>query len=246
MTEIDEKNRPLTFDDIELPEDEEVKLATRDALTLKEQAQALTVTNADEYQAAGRFVQSVRTLADRIKAYWKPKKQSIREAGQQIIDAEKEQLVPVVDADALVTAAMLAWKRRDDARMASERQEAEAKARREEEDKRLSLAQRAEKAGQPEKAEAILNRPSLVILPPAPKPTAAPAGFVVKERWKANVVDILALEEFVGKRPEFANLLLANPVALGQLATSTKGTMHIPGVEFAPEESLARTPGRRP
>ncbi len=108
-------------------------------------------------------------------------------------------------------------------------------ARRQSEEETLARAQRAQDQGQPEKAEAILNRPAPIAVSIPPRPVEK-AGVSVREVWSAEIEDVDALIRWCCENLEHRRqfLLPAMP-ALNSQARSLKATLNttpgpIPGI----------------
>lgn len=120
------------------------------------------------------------------------------------------------------------------------RREAEAKLQEEARKKAEALAAKAEKAdekGKSGKAEELrlqaeATKLNVPLIAPAPKI----AGTTIRTIQSAEVTDKMELIKYIVKNPNFAMLLTPDTKMLKQLATSTKGTLQIPGVRFYSEQ----------
>lgn len=65
------------------------------------------------------------------------------------------------------------------------------------------------------------------------------SGVAEVKRWKAVVTDKMALIKHIAATGQFENLIEFSNKELNALATATKGTIQIPGIEFKAERSLA-------
>ena len=76
------------------------------ALTLYEQAMAITVSDKDTFAAAGEFGKSLKELEKKIVDYFAPLKKSAHEAHKAITKRESDELSPVREAIDLTRKAM--------------------------------------------------------------------------------------------------------------------------------------------
>lgn len=121
----------------------------------------------------------------------------------------------------------------------------EAKKRQEEELARIQKEQEeAEMLGDSETVEnleiqktvaATTVEVATVVTPEEPKLS----GVAEVKRWKAVVTDKMALIKHIAETGQFENLIEFSNKELNALATATKGTIQIPGIEFKAERSLA-------
>jgi len=65
------------------------------------------------------------------------------------------------------------------------------------------------------------------------------SGVSEVKRWKAVVTDKMALIKHIAATGQFENIVEFSNKELAALATATKGTIQIPGIEFKVERSLA-------
>lgn len=86
-------------------------------------------------------------------------------------------------------------------------------------------------------AAAATMQAHAAVAPVAAAPKAA--GIATTKRWTAEVVDKVALIQFVAANPHMAAFLDINDQALRQFATATRGAAELPGVRIHQAESLA-------
>lgn len=199
-------------------------------------AQALRIVDEPGYQAAGEFLRDVKTRAKQVAEYWKPAKDKAKAAHQDIVEREKAMLVPLKEAEAIVKVSMAAYQRAVEAERRRMAEEAR-KAREAETERLLCEAMAAEQGGDATGAAVNLAMAQMVEDMPSAPVCAAPkaAGTGLRKAWKARVIDPDAV-------PVSANGVLIRPVdltALNSIARLTKGTPHIPGVEFYEETTIS-------
>lgn len=155
-------------------------------------------------------------------------------AWKKTLDLIKELTGPIQAGSLLVSRAMTLWKQEDDQKKRVEQERLAAEAKKREEDARLAAAEVAEQSGQPHIADAILNDPTPVAAPPAPKPVKVD-GTYQRTTYKARIFDFKALIRAVaaGEVPEDA--LMGNMPFLNGQARLGKGNLKYPGVEVVAE-----------
>jgi len=224
-----------------------------EALTLPEQAKAITITNAETYTQAANFKITLAGWRKKIVDEFGPMKEAAHKAHKAITAKEGEYLKPITEAEATLKTAIMKWQDEQERlrRIEQARLEAEARAAAEADRKR-----REEEAAAIRKAEeeAALNaaiaagQDDVAELPPVeayiepvayvPPPIAAPTyeavkGLGITRRWGAEVTDIKKLCRAVADGVVPETYVLPNQVALNQRAQADKQAMMIPGVRSA-------------
>lgn len=202
------------------------------------EATGLMVTDAETYQRAGELLKGIKAVEKRIKDYFSPLKAAAHKAWKSICDRENEELLKLKPGADHLNRQMVAYHQEQERIRQEEERRQREEARRREEEERLAAAIEAEKTGQSEVAEAILNEPVHVAAPVVPPATPKIAGQTVATTWKHRVVSLQALVRAVadGKAP--ITCLQANDVFLGSQARAGKGQISYPGVEFYPEQNM--------
>jgi hypothetical protein len=221
-----------------------------EALTLPEQAKAITINSAETYTQAANFKITLSTWRKKIVDEFAPMKESAHKAHKAITAKEGEYLKPITEAEATLKAAIVKWQDEQEKlrRIEQARLEAEARAAAEADRKR-----REEEAAAIRKAEeeAALNaaiaagEDDVVPLPPVeayiepvsyvPPPIAAPTyepvkGLGITRRWSAEVTDIKKLCRAVADGVVPETYVLPNMPALNARASADKQSLVIPGV----------------
>lgn len=199
-------------------------------------AKALTVASQEDYEKGAAYLSGIKTRMKQVADYWKDKKQAAAAAHKALVNAEKQMLKPLEEAEAIIKKAMLDYQRAVE--KAQREAEAEARRRQEEEAQRLlEQAVQAEEKGDAQAAAINMAMAEMVSeMPAAPaveKPTAQ--GTSIRKTWKARVVD----EKLVPAYFNGMELRSINMATLNSLARTTKGTMQIPGVEFYEDAALS-------
>jgi len=159
------------------------------ALTTLDSAKALTVTNAEEYTAAGEFILGAKALVDKIKSEFAEPKKKAFEAHKAIVAMEANALAPVNQAINAVSSTALAWKREEDRKAKEEHDRQEALRRAAMEKQKLEEAAALEQWGETQAAEQKL-REAISPIRPAKFESVAPkvAGLSTRQQWKARIL----------------------------------------------------------
>lgn len=200
-----------------------------------EEANQIVVRNTEQYEAVCVKLKLIKGWMKRVKEDFNPMVSAAKTTYDRAKDLRDKvlSLAPVVEAR--YKEKLLIYDREEERKERCRQIEAEAKARKEQ--KRLDeIAQKkaaaAEKKGDSEKAEAIIETASQVQVPIKPVETNRVKVSGIKKRvtWKARVID---------KKKLHWEYLLANQSALDAFARNTKGTVPMDGVEFYKDETLA-------
>ena len=126
------------------------------ALSLPEQARAITIRDQQTYTLAATTLQDVVAMRRQIVDYHKPLKDKAHQAHKAICDAEAGMLKPIADAEAILKRGIGAWE------MEQRRIEEEARRKAEEEARRAAEVERQRLALELEKARLAAEEAALV------------------------------------------------------------------------------------
>lgn len=193
-------------------------------------ADALVVTNDEEYQDAAEFLKLLKTQAGKVKDFFKPIKETAHKAHKEVCDREKMMLAPLTRAEGVIkraTGNYLSEQERK-RREAEERARQAAKA---EADRRLAEAIALENQGKTEEAAAAVEEAEIIDSAEVSIPmTMAPKikGVSASKDWELVSVDD-------SKVPVDVAGTIIRPVdqgAIMRLIRASKGTIRIPGVTY--------------
>ena len=201
-----------------------------ETVSLEVRADALKVTNDEEYQDAAEFLKTLKDQAGKVKDFFKPLKDAAHKAHKEVCDREKMMLDPLTKAESVIKKAVggyLAEQERK-RKAAEERARQAAKA---EADRLLAEAAALENEGKTEEATAAMEEAEIidgatVAVPSAP--TAKVKGVSSSKDW-----------EIVGINDATVPVAIAGTVirpvdskAIMRLIRASKGTIQIPGVTY--------------
>lgn len=209
------------------------------ALSIPEHARDLKIINTETYQRGGELLVAIKGLRKEIDNCFSPIIEKAFAAHKEAVAQRRKVEAPLVEAEAILKPAMAAWDTEQERIRREEQRRLEDAARKRAEDEQLAMAAQAERAGDKESAQAIIDAP--VEVAPVIVPTAAPklSGVSYRENWSAQVVDIMALIKAVAAGQQPASLLTVNLPALNQMARALKDSLNIPGVKAVCEKVVA-------
>jgi len=207
-----------------------------EALTWPARARTVQVYDIHSQRRAVEALLQIKEHLRAVADAYNPHIARLHAAHKELLASRKEVETPLVEAEALIKAALSAY----DIEQAKERAEAQERLRRDavaqEEQRRLDEAARlkdeAAATGNLDllhDAAALLEQPVEVpaIFVPEPAPIA---GIQHRETWRAEVKDLRALIGCVAARPDLTHLLQANQTALNQMARAQRDRLALDGV----------------
>jgi hypothetical protein len=212
------------------------------ALSVPEQARQITIKTMDDYVRASEIIVTIKAIRKKITETFKPIKQKMDAAKQEVLDQEKAADKPLKEAEALLSPQIIAWNREQERIRELEEVRLRKIALDAEKERLLSEAINAEEeakrngATKEEAAEVAQEVISSPIQPPpvvVPKAVPKVAGMSIRENWKFRVVN----ESLVPRE-----YLKIDEVKIGGVVRATKGSIKIPGIEIYNEGTLS---GRR-
>jgi len=209
-----------------------------EAQELAQSSQCFAVTTAQEYEAVGGKLTTIKALERRIKDFFAPHKTAAQAAHKGLVEAEKRELAPLLEAESAIKRAIVAYETEQERLRRQRAAELAVEARRIEEEERLREATALEAAGETALAERVLEAPidTPAIVVERPK---APTGIAMRTTWRTEIVDKMALIRAVAEGRAEAGLLTVNQSALDGMARSLKGALSVPGVRVVAEKSVA-------
>lgn len=203
-----------------------------EALTLPEQAKAITITNAETYTQAANFKITLAGWRKKIVDEFAPMKEAAHKAHKAITAKEGEYLKPITEAEATLKAAIVKWQDEQEKLRRIEQARLEAEAREAAEADRKRREEEALNAAIAEGTEEVYVEPVAYVPPPIAAPTYEPVkGLGITRRWGAEVTDIKKLCRAVADGVVPETYVLPNQVALNQRAAADKQSLLIPGVK---------------
>lgn len=204
-------------------------------------ARALIINNPAAYVEAGELRKEVNVKDAALETAFKVQKQAIDAAKKTVLEFEKRVREPFQLAREIIDDKLLVYSREQERLRREEEEKLRKLAEKLDEERRLSEAEALVAAGVPEEAAlSVLDQPSTMPAPSIPSAVPKVAGLSMRETWRAEVVDAVALVQFAAMHPEMMpSLVLPNGPGLNALARSQKGALSIPGVRAVREEAVS-------
>ena len=220
----------------------ELKSTTDTALAT---AKSMVVTNQDEFMTAGNYRKDLKLVQQNIKNYWAPKKEQAFALHKSLVQAEKDMLIPLEQADKLVDQRMGDYRReierqRIEAERERQRKEYEARKAAEDAQRLIDEASKKEELDEADAEILMIAQEDVTTKIEAFEASVVPEaakmdGISVRRTWKARVINPALVPISVAG-------IVIRPIdesALNKLAVTSKGGFECPGVEFYQVESTA-------
>ncbi len=206
-----------------IPKNQEIE---KGISNITQQALCLKVVDNKTYAQAGAMLKAHAEMKKTIETFFKPHKDNAWKAHKALCTAETDELTKLKPALKYLGHEMLAYEREQEKIRLAEEERLRGEARKEAEDQQMKDALEAEKEGNKEEAEAILNEephvPTPIVAPSTPKI----AGLGTVTNWKFRIVD----ESKIPHR-----FMTPDLVKIGGIVRSMKAMCNIEGVEAYPD-----------
>lgn len=201
------------------------------ALSVVDQAKAITVTDSETYTVAGEMWKSIGDMMKEVDDTFNPIITAAHTSHKKALEQKAKYYKPLDDARRNIKRLMSDYDMEQERIRKEEERRLQEEARKREEERRLQEALEAEAAGEKEEAEAILEEPvyvaPVVVQKSTPKMTGGP---IYQERWFATVTNIKDLCRAVANGQASPECVLPNMPVLNKLAVALKTSMNVPGV----------------
>ena len=215
-------------------EQAEVETVKQVALSFPDRARQIVIETPEHYSAAAGFLKEIKACRKRIADVFGPIVKAAHEAHKRAKAAQTEADDPLDQAEGLIKGAMVSYDTRQ-AEIARQRQiEAEAAARRAEEQRVIDQAVALEQAGEVEAAQELISAP--VVAPVVMVESATPTvdGISIREVWQFQVTDPnLVPREW----------LIVDEKKVGAYVRAVKAQAVIPGIKVFSVRSMSARAG---
>jgi len=217
-----------------------IEVVKQEAGKVMSWANGLVVSNDEQYKIAYDGVKQIKELRKRWTAFWAPLKKKAHETWKDVVAKEKEGTDMLDNADRTARQKAEGWRQEEERKAQAEQRRLQAiadeKARRE----RERLEKEAAKLKTPELKQERMEQAATVEAPVVTieRPVEA-EGVSVRKVWKAQLVDMDKLIASAKPGSIAASFLEFNEKAANRIASSTKGSISVPGVEFYTERISA-------
>lgn len=204
----------------------------REVTDIEFQAEALMVTNDDEYREAGEFGKMLKQKAAQVTSFFKPMKDSAYQAHKAICDREKLMLAPLKSAEATIKKSMGDYVIEQE-RIRKEQEEALRRAAEAERERKLREAAELEAQGNTEAAndaieEAVLMDEATMMTTAQVSAKPKVSGVSTTKDWEITDIDTRAVPlEIAG-----VEIRPVDRAAVMRLIRASKGKIQIPGIQY--------------
>lgn len=215
---------------IENPAAMDENLLKTQTIGLEVRADALSVTNDEEYQDAAEFLKVLKDQAGKVRDFFKPIKDAAHKAHKEICDREKMMLEPLTRAESVIKKAASGYLA-DQERKRREAEERARQAAKAEADRRMAEAIDLEKQGRMEEAAAAMEEAEIIDSTTVTVPMSSAKK--VKGVSSSRDWEIVSIDE--SRVPMDVAGSVIRPVDTGavmRLIRASKGSIKIPGVIY--------------
>ncbi|MDQ3171339.1 MAG: hypothetical protein M3Q55_14485 [Acidobacteriota bacterium] len=221
-----------------------------EALTWPERARAVVIRDDASYTGAAELLKGIKALRGRIAETFDPHIKRAHEAHKALVRDKTETEAPLTEAEGVLKQTLVTYQQEQEAIRRAEARRLEDAARQAEETRRLEEAAALERVAADTGDESmrataheVLDAPMPTMAVPVARATPKVAGISYRETYSGRVVSVPKLIAFVGRNPQFSNLLTPNMTAINQLARAHKDMLQIDGIEVV-KERIAAASGR--
>jgi len=196
------------------------------ALTIIEQARSVIITDSPSYAMAGELWKAITDVKKQVDESFKPIILKAHQAHKEALAQRAKIFDPLDKAGRSVKTAMESYDRDQEQIRQEEERRLREIARKEEEKRQLAEALEAERNGDKEEMEVILEAP--IYVPPVIVPKTTPklqGGPVYRTIWQFRITDAQKIPRAY---------LMPDEVKIGQVARALKEATNIAGVEAYP------------
>jgi len=193
------------------------------ALSIIDQAKAVKVVDSQTYISAGVFWKSIGEMIAEVKDTFDPICEAAHKAHKAATTKRAKYLDPLETAYKSVKKLMSDYDTEQERLRKAEEMRLAEIARKQEEERLLAEAEAAEKSGNKEEAQAIIDAP--VYVPPVVVPKSVPkmaGGPVYRSIWKFRIKNAALIPR---------EYMIPNETMIGGVVRNSKGVINIPGIE---------------
>lgn len=216
------------------------------ALSLPEQARALTITDDASFGVAAEQLKGIVTLRREITEHHAPLKQAAWDSHRAIVAAEKKLLDPVAEAESIIKRAIATYTEEQQRIAAEAERQARIEAERRTEEERLAAAVEAVEQGASEaEAQAIYEMPVAVPYVAPTRSVPRIAGISTPVTYAAEALDIKLLCKSIAEGTTPAHFVTPNMTAINQQARAMRESFNVPGCRAVKGTNTRVSTGRK-
>ena len=199
------------------------EVASKQALTVYEQAKAITVQDNATMTQADELIKSMRLVRKEIGLAFDPIIAKAFAAHKEAKAQKDRAELPLIQAEEYLKPQIKRYIDQQEQIRIAEENRLRIEAQKAEEEKRLAEAAQLEAEGLKEEAEAVLEAPQPIVMPTVERTTPKADMRLYRKVWKFEVTDFSKLPD---------QYKMANESAIGQVVRGLKEKTKIPGVRI--------------
>lgn len=207
----------------------ELELMQQKVTIMQSEVFEIQITNPETYRRAGDLLVALKDMDKAIRNYFRPLKESAHKAWQSICKRETEELSKIKKPISYLNEQMTLYNIAEEKKRQEELIRITAELQKQEEARRLELAEQLEKAGNTEEAEAILTEDIFIPKPMVEKTTPKINGLTLTTTWKWRVIDANIIPR---------EYLKIDEAKINSVVKALKDNANIPGIEVYPEQTM--------
>jgi hypothetical protein len=202
------------------------EVASKQALTVYDQAKAITVIDNESMTFADEMIKNIRLVRKEIEAVFSPIIKKAWEAHKEAKNQQSKAEAPLIAAEEWLRPQVKKYLSDQETIRLLEENRLRLEAQKAEEERRIAEAAQAEAEGRQEDAEAILDTPAPIVMPTVEKTVPKADMRLYRKVWKFRVInpDIIPKE-----------YLTPDLIKIGGIVRALKGQCKISGIEVYEE-----------
>ena len=233
--------------DVNIEISQEAKEVSESTDLLLQEAKDFKIKTVADLEISANILKTIKQRKKKIDEVRKSLTRPLDAAKKRIMDFFRPAENKLAEAENTIEKTILDFRAEERKRVEEEQKKAaeEAKKKQEEELARIQKEQEeAEMVGDCETVENLEMQKTVVattaeVATVTTKEEPKLSGVAEVTRWKAVVVDKKALIKHIAETGQLENLIEFSNKELNALATATKGTISVPGIEFKAEKTLS-------
>lgn len=244
-----ESNNDIDTIQVAKPRKAELETSTKAFLTV---AQAYKIDSPAMYSAAADDLKKIKAKAKELEEQRKALTQPLDAVKSGIMDLFRGATEYLDQAERTLKGAMLTYSQEQERIAAEKQRQAEAEAQAERDRLAAESAQKAQEAaeaaakGDMAAADAAQQEAAILqvqsVIAPAPVVSSGAqklSGISMRDNWKAEVTDKLALVKYVLENPQYIDWLEVDMKPLNQMAKALKTNLSVPGVKAINDRTVS-------
>ena len=202
------------------------EVASKQALTVYDQAKAITVIDNATMSQADELIKSMRLVRKEIGLAFDPIIAKAHAAHKEAKAQKDRAELPLIQAEEFLKPQIKKYLAEQERIRIEKENELRLQAQKAEEEKRLAEAAQLEAEGHKEEAEAVLEKPAPIVMPTVEKTTPKADMRLYRKVWKFRIINEAAIPR---------EYLKPDEIKIGGIVRALKGNCKIAGIEVYEE-----------